>query len=151
MNRLTRLVAASRYLGLLGVASALATAAAAFVWSSYEALALMARLLHGETRGTPLALVRIMDSFLIAAALLIFALGLFEIFIGEMPLPKGLIVNDIDALKSKLVGIIFVVLAGSFLERLETSADAKEILFVGVAVALVNGTLAWFRRGPESR
>lgn len=147
MRRFTSCVASVRYLGVVGAVSALLAALAAFGWSSYETLSLVAALLHGDAKGIPLALVHIMDSLLIAAALLIFALGFYELFVGGLPLPEGLVVADIEALKNKLVGIIFVILAGSFLERLETSADAKEILYVGVAIAVVNGTLAWFRGG----
>ena len=82
------------------------------------------KLAHGEFDGMAVGLVQVIDGFLIAAGLLIFALGLYELFIGDIELPQWLVIQDLDALKAKLAGIIVMVIAVTFLERLE-SADPR--------------------------
>ena len=80
-----------------------------------------------------------MDAFLIAAALLLFALGMYSIFIPRAGAPPRRWERwGLDALKSKLASIIIVLMAVSFLERLEMYTGAREILYVGAAVALVS-------------
>ena len=81
------------------------------------------KLAHGEFDGMAVGLVQVMDGFLIAAGLLIFSLGLYELFIGEIELPAWLVIQDLDSLKAKLAGVIVMVMAVTFLERLESTTD----------------------------
>jgi uncharacterized membrane protein YqhA len=144
-----RIVAASRYLALAGVFFGLIASLTAFAWGGVKTVLLVVKLAHGEMPGMAVGLVQVMDAFLIASGLLIFALGLYELFIGEIDLPAWLLIPDLDALKSKLAGVIIMVMAVAFLERLETQAEAHDILASGVAVALVSVALialGWKRK-----
>jgi uncharacterized membrane protein YqhA len=140
-----RIVASSRYLALAGVVFGLVAAMAAFVWGGLKTVLLVIRLAHAELDGIAVGLVQIMDGFLIGAGLLIFALGLYELFIGEIELPAWLKIDDLDALKAKLAGVIVMVIAVTFLERLE-SADAHGLLEAGVGAALVSAVLVWMAK-----
>ncbi|MDB4964376.1 MAG: putative rane protein YqhA [Myxococcales bacterium] len=140
---MNRIVAASRYLALIGVLFGLVATLAAFGWGGYKTVALVIHLVQGEMTGMAVALVQVMDAFLIAAGLLIFSLGLYELFVGHTELPEWLVIQDLDALKSKLAGIVVLVMAVSFLERLETHEDARDIFYTGIGVAVVSAAMIW--------
>jgi uncharacterized membrane protein YqhA len=142
---MNRIVASARYLALAGVFFGLLAALAAFTWGGVKTVLIVKKLAYGEFDGMAVGLVQIMDGFLIAAGLLIFALGLYELFIGEIELPGWLVIKDLDSLKAKLAGVIVMVIAVTFLERLE-SADAHGLLEAGVGAALVSAVLVWMAK-----
>lgn len=141
---MSRIVASSRYLALAGVVFGIIAALAAFAWGGLKTVLIVIKLVKGELDGMAVGLVQIMDGFLIAAGLLIFALGLYELFVGEIQLPAWLTIRDLDALKGKLAGVIVMVIAVTFLERLE-SGDAR-VLEAGVGAALVSAVLVWMAK-----
>lgn len=131
-----------RYVAVVGVAFGLVSAIGAFAWGAVKTIAAIARLIGGEMGGLASSFVQIMDAFLVAWALLLFSIGLYELFIGPLDLPGGLVIADFDALKSKLGGVIILVMAVFFVERLETGCDALELLHMGLAIASVSVALA---------
>ena len=143
---MNRAVSSMRHLAVVGVLFGLIAALAAFGWGGYKTITLVLRLLHGDVDGMAVALVQVMDGFLIASALLIFALGLYELFVGSLTLPAWLLVQDFESLKSKLAGVIVMVLAVAFLERLESGGDARGLLEAGIGVGLVSAVLVWMTK-----
>lgn len=143
---MNRLVASARYLALAGVFFGLVAALAAFVWGGLKTGLLVIKLAHGELDGMAVSLVQVMDGFLIAAGLLIFSLGLYELFIGEIELPAWLTIRDLDSLKGKLAGVIVMVIAVTYLERLESGGDGRGLLEAGVGAALVSAVLVWMAK-----
>ena len=144
---MSRIIATSRYLALAGVAFGLIAALAAFIWGGLKTVLLLIKLAHGEIDGMAFGLVQIMDSFLIAAGLLILAFGLYELFVGEVAeLPAWLTIKELDALKAKLAGVIVMVMAVTFLERLESGGDALAIMEAGIGAALVSAVLVWMSK-----
>lgn len=141
-----RIVASTRYLALVGVFFGLVAALAAFAWGGVKTIQICIKLGHGELEGMAVGLVQVMDGFLIAAGLLIFSLGLYELFIGDIELPGWLVIKDLDALKGKLAGVIVMVMAVTFLERLENLESARGLLEAGVSVALVSAVLVWMSK-----
>ena len=141
-----RIVASTRYLALVGVFFGLLATLAAFAWGGIKTILLVIKLAHGDLEGMAVGLVQIMDGFLIAAGLLIFSLGLYELFVGEIELPGWLVIKDLDALKAKLAGVIAIVMAVAFLERLENLENARGLLEAGVGVALVSAVLVWMAK-----
>jgi uncharacterized membrane protein YqhA len=134
-------IGSTRYLALIGVLFGWIASVAGFVWGAIKTIKVVLVLASGHFEGMAVALVGIMDAFLIAAGLLIFALGLYELFIGELDLPAWLQIRDLDALKAKLAGIIILAMAVAFLERVERAGDARDILYAGVGVSLVSATM----------
>jgi uncharacterized membrane protein YqhA len=52
------------------------------------------------------------DAILLGTVLLVIGYGLYELFIdSEIPVPAWLRVNDLDDLKSKLIGVIVAIIA----------------------------------------
>ncbi len=88
---------------------------------------------------TMIAVVESVDAFLIALAMLIFGLGVYNLFIGELKLPgEWLRVKSIERLKQVLMEVILVVLAVLFLRGLFLFEDLPwRLLVIPVAVALL--------------
>jgi uncharacterized membrane protein YqhA len=93
--------------------------------------------LGGETHKIRVEAIAVMDVFLIATALLIFSLGLYELFIGKLDLPKWLAIRNLDDLKDKLRGVIIFVMTVTFLEHLVLWQDAVATLKFAGAIAVV--------------
>ena len=143
---MNRAVSSSRYLAIVGVLFSLVAALAAYGWGAIKTVQLLVHLSHGELDGMAVGLVQIMDGFLIASGLLIFGLGLYELFVGAIALPQWLVFHDFETLKSRLAGVIVMVMAVAFLERLENGGDGRGLLEAGVGVAVVSAVLVWMQK-----
>ncbi len=92
------------------------------------------------------------DLFLIGVTLLISAVGLYELFIREIPddqaasLPAWLQIRDLNDLKGRVIAMIILVLAVSFVETAVDSPDGRQLLELGGGVALVIVALTVFMR-----
>ncbi|MCL1146514.1 YqhA family protein [Shewanella sp. 10N.261.52.F9] len=105
---------------------------------------------HAVRNDLVMVVVEILDTFLLGAVLLIFAFGLYELFINNL---KGasksdaggkiLIISSIDSLKSKLGKVILMMLIikvfSFFTEMKPTSM--LELLYMGITVVLIAGAL----------
>lgn len=136
----------SRYLALIGVISLLAAALAAFVWGAIKAVnvALLIIQTAGKDSGITVELIQTVDGFLIATAILIFAVSLYELFIGQLDLPEWMLASNLYDLKVKLSSMIVLVMAVKFLETLLKSKDAAATLQTGAAIALMSAVLIAF-------
>lgn len=148
---LKRLLESSRYLVVLAVVSSLAAAAVAFLWGVWKTGSILWNL--ATTGGTsPLAAVRLielMDKFLIACGLYIFAVGLYDLFIGQLDLPRWLAVHNLHDIKARLSSILVLVMAITFIENLVVWQDPKGTLFFALAIAAVMLALLCFNRFSE--
>jgi uncharacterized membrane protein YqhA len=106
-----------------------------------------AAISHGTLDHTVVGFIEVADIFLLAVVLYIMALGLYELFIDpNLPLPEWLVVRSLEDLKEKLVGVVVVVLAIFFLGRLIESDNPQEALYLGVGIAAVIASLAYFAK-----
>ena len=130
----------SRYLVFVGVISLLVASSATFLWGMYKAIMVSIHLVMavgGDPHKIRVEAIAIMDVFLIATALLIFSLGLYELFIAKLDLPKWLDIRNLDDLKDKLRGVIIFVMTVTFLEHLVLWQDPVATLKFGCAIAVV--------------
>jgi len=98
-----------------------------------------------EKKVAVLDFIELADIFLLATVLYIMALGLFELFIDDrLPLPHWLEIHTLDDLKEKLVGVVVVVLAVSFLGAVIEAESARALMELGVGVAAVIASLSYF-------
>lgn len=100
--------------------------------------------------------IGVVDQYLIVAILVIFADGMYELFVGNITAaersevgPRVLIVRNLDDLKDKLVSVVLVILVVKFFQqalkmKYETPADllllAAGIASVGAALYLTKRT-----------
>jgi uncharacterized membrane protein YqhA len=136
----------SKYLALIGVVSLLFAAIAAFVWGTLKTVDTISLVLSsmGRDKAITVELIEIVDSFLIATALLIFSVSLYELFIDKLNLPDWMLAHDLHDLKAKLSSMIVLVMAVKFLEKLLNVKDTNDLLRIGVSTALMSAVLIAF-------
>ncbi len=90
--------------------------------------------------------VEIVDGYLLATVMLIFALGLYELFISKIDLAKHaetsskvLVIESLDDLKARLGKVVLMILIVKFFEY---AVDIKyktalELLYLGAGIALI--------------
>ena len=136
----------SRYLAIIGVFSLLVAALAAFAWGTIKTastILLVIQSMGGDARIT-IELIEIVDSFLVATAMLIFAVGLYELFIGEINVPEWMLAHNLYELKGKLSSMIVLVMGVKFLQKLLEVKDTGDLLRTGIATALMSAVLIAF-------
>ena len=146
---LDRLISASRYLIIVAVVGIFVLATALLLYGAADTYALVAGLLGGTggkgSKALILAAIELVDLFLLATVLYVIAVGLYELFIDDaLPLPSWLEIHNLDDLKSKLIGVVIVVLGVLFLGQVIAWDGQRDLLGYGAAVALVVAALTYF-------
>jgi uncharacterized membrane protein YqhA len=154
-----RALAASRIVVLVPVVVLLVTAVAAFGYGTDVFVISIAGVFEkplpvGHKLGIFLTEI---DLFLIGATLVIAAYGLYELFISKInpggthrPLPRWLEMKDLNDLKARVISMIILVAAVSFVDVVVDFGPGLQMLYLGAGVALVIGALTVFLRfGPE--
>jgi uncharacterized membrane protein YqhA len=98
----------------------------------------------GADASITIEFIEIVDSFLIATAILIFAVSLYELFIGDIDLPDWMLAHNLHDLKAKLSSMVVLVMGVKFLQKLVDYKDAQELLHVGLSIAAVSAVLIAF-------
>ncbi len=151
----------SRFVVILAVVASLVTAFSMFYMASVDAYFLVSHLgdyasadLVGEARKsfraeTVTHVVEIIDGYLLATVLLIFSLGLYELFISKIEqaesseTPSVLAIHSLDDLKTRLGRVILMILIVNFFEHAITMEfhNALELLALAGGIALIGLTL----------
>jgi len=142
---------ASRFIALFAI---LGTAASALVVFIYGAAFVGVAIWETVTAGKPseeglkhltLQLVEATDAFLLGTVLYIVSIGFFQLFIdSDINVPGWMRITNLDQLKTKLVGVIVVLLGVTFLGKASNWRSGEEILYLGAAIGLVVASLAFF-------
>lgn len=140
---MTRLIEGTRYVALVGVVSLLLASVAAFGWGAIKTVdaAIVILSSYGKDPYIAVLLIEIVDSLLIATALYVFAVSMYELFIGKLTLPDWMLAHDLHELKNKLGGVIILVMVVKFLERLVEWRDAYTSLLFAIAVGIVSAAI----------
>ena len=137
-----RLLESSRYLILVAVVVVLLAAVAGFAAFAWSALPV---IVHLFTVADPslgaIELLALLDRFLVAVALLIAAIGLYELGIGDLDVPPLLTVKTLNQLKGRLAGVIILVMAVKFVEKLAEWKNPLDMLWFALAIAVVSAVL----------
>ncbi len=162
----------SRLVVLVAVLASLATAFAVFYLATVDAWFLVVELTgyaapdlsdvaRRAIRSQVIAhVVEVIDGYLLATVLLIFALGLYELFISALDearksdaFSKVLVISNLDDLKSRLGKVILMILIVKFFEHgikmkfehpLDLLAFAGGIALVGLALFLSHSAIYHF-------
>jgi uncharacterized membrane protein YqhA len=148
---LARIVGASRYLILVGILGLIAGAIEACVWSAVNAYHVLNALLHREQYETGvIGLLHMLDAFLVAAVLVIVAVGTYGLFVAPLPqVPEVLVVKSLAALKSRFASMLVLLMTVAFAEHLLSWIDPWNTLVFGGAIALVSMTLVGYSRWAD--
>jgi uncharacterized membrane protein YqhA len=91
-----------------------------------------------EAKQLAVDFIELTDVFLLGTILYIVALGLYELFIDpDLPMPRWLLIRDLDDLKERLIGVIIVLLGVTFLGSAVTWNGDRDILYYGAAIGVV--------------
>ena len=136
----------SRYLAIVGVISLLVAAVAAFAWGTLKTVYTVMLVIEslGADPAITVEFIKIVDSFLIATAILIFTVSLYELFIGEINVPEWMLAHNLYELKGKLSSMVVLVMGVKFLQKLVEVKDTTELMQTGIAIAIVSAVLIAF-------
>jgi uncharacterized membrane protein YqhA len=102
-----------------------------------------AELARSTAKVAAVALVEVIDLFLLGTVFYIVATGLYSIFIDDrITQVHWLETHTLDALKAKIIGVVIVLLAVTFLGNVVQWKGGTDILALGVGVGVVLAALA---------
>ena len=85
------------------------------------------------------------DAILLGTVLLVIGYGLYELFIDtDIAVPQWLQVNDLDDLKSKLIGVVVAIIAVVFVGVFVDSNRADDVVSYGLGAGALVLALAVF-------
>lgn len=139
MNKMERLFESflwqSRLVVVLAVIASLAAAVALFYMATVDAFYMVTHLLHYASpeltmegrvilrTATVTHVVEVVDGYLLATFLLIFALGLYELFVSKIDMAEKaenssqvLLINSLDDLKGRLAKVVLMILVVRYFE-----------------------------------
>jgi uncharacterized membrane protein YqhA len=101
------------------------------------------KVLHDSTVSH---IVEVVDGYLLAVVLLIFSLGLYELFISDIDQAHGskasskiLVISNLDDLKSRLAKVILMIMIVTLFEEALNMHIAQpiDLVYMGAAIALI--------------
>jgi uncharacterized membrane protein YqhA len=147
--RFVNLVGATRYLVIIPILGLAIAAAVLFGVGGIGLIVFVIRSLGESATGHGVAvlpifgLLEFVHQFLIGTVLYITAMGLFQLFIKDVPLPQWMKTESAEDLETNLVGVTVVVLAIEFLGAVFSGRQAN-LLTYGAGIALPIAALALF-------
>ena len=147
----------SRTLVLIAVLAALIVALVMFIFATTDVFRLVVALPSAFTATdaemvqkrleTVAKVVKVVDLYLVATFMLIFSMGLYELFISKINAAENsdvarrlLVIRDLDDLKDRLVKIVLLILAMLFLEYalLLQPREPLDLVYLGAGAALIS-------------
>lgn len=146
---IVKFISATRYLAIVPI---LGLAIAAAVMFGFGGLGLIGFILrsvaelssgHGAEVLPIFELLEYVHQFLIGTVLYITAMGLYQLFIQDVPLPMWMKTESSEDLETNLIGVTVVVLAIEFLGAV-FSGQQDNLLEYGAGIALPIAALGLF-------
>ena len=150
-----RVLEGARLAVVVPVATLLLAALGAFVYGvAYFIDSIRVIVDHPFPIGRNIGLfVVLIDLFLVGVTLLIAAVGLFELFLAPETagserklLPAWLVIRDLNDLKVRVLSMIVLVSVVSFTDLVVDFRSGRDVLYLGVGVAVVIVALTAFVR-----
>ncbi len=149
---MTQFLAACRYLLIVPVIGCILLTAGTVLMGIVRIVTAGAKLvLAGDysakaAKIMSLAVIEIIDLFLVATVAYITAVGLYKLFISNthIELPTRLKINSLKDLEDKIIGVVVAALAVAFLGQAAGSDEPAALLNYGGGIALVIAALAFF-------
>lgn len=152
---MSRVLAATRYLIVVPILGLLLAAALFFVLGGIGLVRQLIEVLVGflggvaHTRGEVekgvviFEVVEYVHLFLVGTVLYITAVGLYQLFVGEIKFPRWLKIDSTEELETNLIGVTVVVLAVNFMGAVFVG-EREFLLPYGAGIALPIAALGLF-------
>lgn len=161
----------SRLMVLVAVAASIVVAAGALLMGTVDSIGVLYKIisyadpqLSSSTRGDLRAdlitgMVKAIDGYLIAAILLIFGLGLYELFVNKIDTAADassgrlLQIRGLDDLKDRLAKAVLLVLIVEFFQyALQLSFNsALDLLYLAIGILFIAGAIYLTKDKPASK
>ena len=149
---MTRFLATCRYLLIVPVIGCIILTAGTVIMGIVRIVTAGAKLVRAgdysakAAKIMALAVIEIIDLFLVATVAYITAAGLYKLFISNthIELPTRLKINSLKDLEDKIIGVVVAALAVAFLGQAAGSDEPAALLNYGGGIALVIAALAFF-------
>jgi uncharacterized membrane protein YqhA len=160
----------SRYVILFAVVASMAAGFAIFYMATVDVYYLVVHISHYADPmlddaarkilhdNTITHIVEVVDGYLLATVMLIFSLGLYELFISDIDEAHGskasskiLVIESLDDLKARLAKVILMILIVTLFEQ-ALKMDMKtplDLLYLGGSIALI-GLALYFTHAAEA-
>lgn len=159
-----------RFVVVIAVIASMAAAFAIFYMATVDVYYLVGHMLHYadpllDAVGrkaihdeTITHVVEVVDGYLLATFMLIFALGMYELFVSDIDEARGskasskiLVIESLDDLKARLAKVVLMILIVTlFEEALKLDlASTLDLLYLGGGIALI-GVALYFTHKAES-
>jgi uncharacterized membrane protein YqhA len=157
----------SRFMIFLAVVSSIIAAFILVIIGTYDIVLVVKESLHAFTtvegfeeyhKEAVKHIVSAVDVYLIATVLLIFGLGLYELFISKIDAAESdtrssriLVVHTLDQLKDKLAKVIVMVLVVTFFKYAidYKYEDIKSLLFLSAGVLMIALSVYFMHKGHQ--
>jgi len=148
----------SRFVVLFAVVASMAAGFAIFFMATVDVVYLVAHIVHYADPGlgiparkalhdeTITHIVEVVDGYLLATVMLIFSLGMYELFISDIDEAHGsktsskiLVIESLDDLKARLAKVILMILIVTLFEsalKMEMTTTL-DLLYLGGSLALI--------------
>ncbi|OIR11314.1 hypothetical protein GALL_68070 [mine drainage metagenome] len=154
----------SRFVIFLAVLGSLFASFAIFYMATVDVVMLVQHTVHYADAGmtdearkalhdsTVSHIVEVVDGYLLAVVLLIFSLGLYELFISDIDQAHGskasskiLVINSLDDLKSRLAKVILMIMIVTLFEEAINMHVSQpiDLIYMGGSIALIALALYW--------
>ena len=154
----------SRFIVLTAVVGSLLAGIAIFYMATVDVVFLFQHAMHyadasltDEARKalhdtTVSHIVEVVDGYLLATVMLIFSLGLYELFISDINQAHGskasskiLVINSLDDLKTRLAKVILMIMIVTLFEEALNMHITQpiDLVYFGAAIALIALALYW--------
>ena len=161
----------SRYVVLFAVVASMIAGFAIFFMATADVFYLVSHIFHYADPGLPAEarkllhdetithIVEVVDGYLLAIVMLIFSLGIYELFISDIDEARGsktsskiLVIESLDDLKARLAKVIIMILIVTLFESaLQQKMDNPlDLLYLGGAIALI-GIALYFTHKAETQ
>jgi uncharacterized membrane protein YqhA len=136
---------------LAGILGLIVGAMEACFWSATNAYRVLRSFLrHEQYLSGVVGLLHMLDAFLVAAVLLLVAVGAYGLFIHPVEdVPPALVVRHLKGLKTRFASMLILLMTVSFVEHILSWDDARNTLVFGGAIALVSFTLLGYSRWAD--
>ncbi len=124
--------------GLYGAYLAVATGLKFFTYPEYREVTTLAPQFFS-----------VIDVFLLSLVLYIFALGLYELFIGKLNVPQWLSIESVDQLKAKLASVVILFVAIAYVKLLVDWQNPVETLLFGASTGILIAVLIQYYKAKE--
>jgi uncharacterized membrane protein YqhA len=153
---LGRAVGRTRYAVLVAVAAVLLVSITLFLLGAAQGVTVVIRawgdaFQHGKFGSTDLTVefLAIIGGMLRAVVMYLIGVGLYSLFVEPLNLTAALGVESLVDLETKVVSVVVVILAVTFLQHFIRWEDPLATLQFGAALALVSGALVLFQRNSR--